>query len=110
MHSRLSLLVLCVSLVLPSVGKGASAKTYQVTGPVVDVTPTVITVQKGDEKWEIARDPSAKDDAPVKVGDRVTIHYRMTVTSIDSKAAAGDEAKTSDDADTPAKKKKKSKE
>ena len=32
-----------------------AAKTYQVTGPVLEVTDTKIVVQKGSEKWEIDR-------------------------------------------------------
>ena len=38
----------------------ADTKTYQVTGPVLAVTPTTITVQKGEDKWEIARDSKTK--------------------------------------------------
>ena len=38
----------------------AAPKTYQVTGPVVEVTPDTITVMKGKEKWEIARDKDTK--------------------------------------------------
>jgi hypothetical protein len=38
----------------------ADAKTYQVTGPVLEVTPNTITVQKGNDKWELARDSKTK--------------------------------------------------
>ena len=34
----------------------AGPKTYQVTGPILEVTDASIVVQKGDEKWEVARD------------------------------------------------------
>jgi len=64
-----------------------SAWAYQVTGPVLEVTPTKIVVQKGKEKWEIARDPSTKAPAAVKVGDKVTVEYSMTATDIEVKAA-----------------------
>jgi hypothetical protein len=30
----------------------ASPNTYQVTGPILEVNDTVITVQKGKERWE----------------------------------------------------------
>lgn len=66
----------------------AATKTYQVTGPVVDVNDNSIVVEKGKEKWEIARDPSTKikgDGNAVKKGDRVTVEYRMSATSIDVK-------------------------
>ena len=70
--------------------EGAEAKTYQVTGPVLEVTPTAITVQKGDERWQIARDRNTKVTGTPKVGDKVTIHYRMAATEIEVKA--GDKA------------------
>ena len=38
----------------------ATAKTYQVTGPVLEVTADKITVQKGNDRWEIARDAGTK--------------------------------------------------
>jgi hypothetical protein len=52
---------------------------------VLDVSANSITVQKGSEKWEIAKDASAGAD--VKKGDKVTIMYRMTATSIEAKPA-----------------------
>jgi hypothetical protein len=51
------------------------AKSYQVTGPVLEVAATRIVVQKGDEKWEIARNPQTKVTGDLKVGAKVTIYY-----------------------------------
>ena len=71
------------------VGQGAfaaDAKDYQVTGPVLEVTPTTITVQKGNDKWEIARNSSTKVTGDLKVGAKVTIHYTMTATDIEVKS------------------------
>jgi hypothetical protein len=64
----------------------ADVKDYQVTGPVLEVTPTSIVVQKGEQKWEIAKDKSTKG-GDVKVGDKVTVHYTMTATDIEVKPA-----------------------
>ena len=61
------------------------AKTYQVTGPILELTDKTIVVQKGDERWEIARDESTKAKDQLKVGQKVTIHYRMTATSVETK-------------------------
>lgn len=61
---------------------------YQVTGPVVEIKSDSITVMKGKEKWEISKDASTKMPADVKVGDKVTVHYWMTATEVESKAAA----------------------
>ncbi len=65
----------------------AATKSYQVTGPVTEVNDTTITVQKGKEKFEIARDASSKVPAEVKVGDKVTAHYTMTATEVEVKPA-----------------------
>lgn len=62
----------------------AAEKTYQVTGPVTELTDSTITVQKGSEKWQIARG-SAQLPAGVKVGSKVTVMYGMTATSVTAK-------------------------
>ena len=71
----------------------AGPKDYQVTGPVTDLTDDVITVEKGKEKWEISRNRDTKVDGDLKKGSRVTVHYKMTATSVDVK----DSAKTKTD-------------
>ena len=84
-------LVLTVVLVLASFGLGyafAAGKTYQVTGPVLEVRPDAVVVQKGTEKWEIARDSSTKVTGDLKVGAKVTVEYRMSAASIEVKPAA----------------------
>ena len=63
-------------------------RTYQVTGPVLEVTADMIAVQKGTDRWEIARDASTKVTGELKVGAKVTIEYRMSATSVDVKADA----------------------
>ena len=62
--------------------------TYQVTGPVLEVRDDMIIVQKGKEKWEIARSKDTKIEGELKVGAKVTIEYRMTATSVEIKGAA----------------------
>ena len=65
----------------------AQPKTYQVTGPVLEITADVITVQKGSEKWEIARTADTKVTGELKKGEKVTIEYRMTAATVEAKAA-----------------------
>jgi hypothetical protein len=65
----------------------ADVKTYQVTGPVLEVTPTTITVQKGSDKWELARDGKTKITGDLQVGAKVTIYYTMVAAEIEVKAA-----------------------
>jgi hypothetical protein len=77
-------LLLCSSLVFAS-----PAKTYQVTGPLLEVRSDMIAVQKGNDRWEIARDPSTVvRGGDLKVGQKVTVEYRMSATSIEVKPAA----------------------
>jgi hypothetical protein len=64
----------------------AAPKTYQVTGPVLELTSDMIVVKKGNDRWEIARDASTKVTGDLKVGSTVTIQYRMTAASVDVKA------------------------
>jgi len=66
----------------------AAVKTYQVTGPVLEVNDTMIAVQKGKDRWEIARDANTKVTGDLKVGSKVTIEYRMTATAVEVKAGS----------------------
>jgi len=59
---------------------------YQVTGPVLEVTDSKIVVQKGKEKWELAKNANTKSDS-IKVGDKVTVYYNMTAEKIESKGS-----------------------
>jgi hypothetical protein len=68
-----------------------TAKTYQVTGPILELTDKAIVVQKGDERWEVARDEKTRIDGELKVGNKVTIHYRMLAVSVETKAAGKSE-------------------
>jgi len=85
-------LALAVLLSLASFAVGyafAATKTYQVTGPVVEVRSDAIVVKKGTENWEIAKDGSTKvTGGEPKAGDKVTVTYRMTAASIEMKPAA----------------------
>jgi hypothetical protein len=80
-----------LALLLAAILMGAAApslaatKTYQVTGPVLEVSGDMIAVQKGKDRWEIARDSSTKVTGDLKVGSKVTIEYRMTATAVEVK-------------------------
>ena len=63
-----------------------SPKTYQVTGPVLEMSDSMIVVQKGKERWEIARTAETKVKGDVAVGSKVTIMYTMTATDVEAKA------------------------
>jgi hypothetical protein len=79
-------LIVMVALLFVASVAFAGVNTYQVTGPVLELTKDKIVVQKGKDKWEIAIDASTKVPADVKVGSKVTIKYEMKATSIELKA------------------------
>ncbi|HZR45195.1 MAG TPA: hypothetical protein VFA47_00715 [Candidatus Manganitrophaceae bacterium] len=78
-------LVALVMVVLVSLALAAAPKSYQVTGPILELKDDMIVVEKGKEKWEIARDKETKVKGDLKVGSKVTVEYRMTATSIEVK-------------------------
>ena len=86
-------IVLAVCLLMVSVAFAAGPKTYQVTGPVLEVTNDTITVEKGKEKWEIAKDAATKVTGDLKVGSKVTIEYTMKAATVEVKEAAKAPAK-----------------
>jgi hypothetical protein len=87
------IVLLAVVLVFAaSVAYAASVKSYQVTGPVLELKDDVIVVQKGTEKWEIARDKATKVTGDLKVGSKVTIQYQMSAQEIEVKDAPKKEA------------------
>jgi len=87
MKAAFSLLA-AASLALSSVAFGG-AKTYEVTGPVLEVNDSMIVVQKGKDRWEINRDANTKVTGDVKVGDKVHVTYTMSATNVEVKAGKG---------------------
>ncbi len=85
-HARLAIAGSVLAALLFASAATAATKTYQVTGPVLEVSDSMIAVQKGKDRWEIARDASTKVTGDLKVGAKVTIEYRMTATAVDVKA------------------------
>lgn len=84
---------LAAGLVFGAGAAQAAGKSYQVTGPVLAISDTLITVQKGKEKWEIERSAATKITGELKVGAKVTIYYRMVADEVEAKADAKDKAK-----------------
>lgn len=87
------LILACMFLLVATVAFAAGPKTYQVTGPVLDVKGDVIVVKKGSDNWEVAKSAATKVTGDVKVGSKVTIEYTMTATKIEVKEDKKAEAK-----------------
>ena len=79
---RILVCLVVVTLLFAIVAVGAAVKSYQVTGPVLEVRSDAIVVQKGKDRWELARDANTKVNGNLKVGAKVTIDYRMIATNV----------------------------
>ena len=88
-----TLLVAFAILLVASLAFAGAPKTYQVTGPVLELKDDLIVVQKGQDKWEIARGKDTKITEDLKVGSKVTIEYRMTAATVEVKDAKAKETK-----------------
>jgi hypothetical protein len=51
------------------------------------VRDDAIVVQKGNEKWEIARDKATAVSGDLKVGSKVTVFYTMQAAKVEVKEA-----------------------
>jgi hypothetical protein len=91
---KTTLAIFLAAVFMASIALAAGPKDYQVTGPVLELTDDVITVEKDKEKWQIGRSKDTKVTGELKKGSKVTIHYKMTATSIESKDASKVKAKT----------------
>ena len=104
MKRTLLSLIVAGSIALSNAAFAGSPSSYQVTGPITAVDDSMITVMKGKEKFEIARDSGTKATGDLKVGEKVTIKYTMTAKEIEVKSAAkndkADKSKKDDKAAT----------
>ena len=66
------------------IGVSAAAKTYQFTGTVKTNDAGTLTVEKSaKETWTFVTDKDTKGTP--KVGDKVTVTYKMVATDIETK-------------------------
>jgi hypothetical protein len=79
------IIALTAALGIASSAFAAAPNSYQVTGPIVELTDTTIVVMKGKDKWELARTADTKVTGELKVGAKVTIEYSMTAKTIEAK-------------------------
>jgi hypothetical protein len=85
MKTKIALsLIAAANLALSGAVFATGAKTYEVTGTVLEVTPTKIAVQKDGDRWEIDLDPQTKVTGELKVGGKVAITYIMSATKVDA--------------------------
>lgn len=75
-----------IALLAASTAMAAGTKTYQATGAVLEVKEDMVVIQKGKEKWEIAKDKDTKVTGDLKVGSKATVMYTMKAATIEVKA------------------------
>ena len=88
LQPRLRGLALAASLAAPALSHDLKVDDFQVTGNVTEMNDTSITVMKGKERFQIARDKDTKMTGDAKVGGKVTVHYKMYAISVEAKDAA----------------------
>jgi hypothetical protein len=89
------LIFVCAFMFVATVAFAAGPKTYQVTGPIQELTADKIVVQsvKDKNRWELNRDAATKVTGDLKVGSKVTIEYTMKAVTIEVKEAKAPAAK-----------------
>jgi hypothetical protein len=82
----LGLLAVVVTVVALLATGVAATKTYQFTGVVKSAEGGTFSVEKSPkEMWTFETSPETKGTP--KVGDKVTVYYKMVATQIEAKAA-----------------------
>ena len=89
MRRLLWIVMITATLIAAAVAGGyAASKAYQFTGTVKAADAGMLTVEKtAKETWQFEVPKDVKGGAP-KVGDKVTVYYKMVATEIEAKPAA----------------------
>jgi hypothetical protein len=83
-HTFAGIAIVILFVLALAAGGYASAKSYQFTGVVKAVDSNSLTVEKSaKETWQFELTKDTKGATP-KVGDRVTISYRMAASQIEA--------------------------
>jgi len=82
----IAVIVLVAFILGLGAGGYAAAKSYQFTGVVKSADGKTLTVEKSaKETWEF--ETAGDTSGSAKVGDRVTVYYKMVATKIETKPA-----------------------
>jgi hypothetical protein len=91
-RAYIAILVVFALALAFAAGAYAATKTYQFTGVVKADDGKTITVEKNaKETWVFEKASETKGSA--KIGDKVTVEYKMVATSIEAKPATSTAAK-----------------
>jgi hypothetical protein len=86
-HVTVGVLVVLLMVIAFMAGGYAASKSYQFTGVVKAADSGMLTVEKSPKEiWNFEVAGDTKNSKP-KVGDRVTVYYKMVATEIEPKPA-----------------------
>jgi len=80
MTARLFLLAWTLMASLPA---AAEPKTVRITGLVSDVRDDMVVIDKGKDRWEVARTPGTAVKGNLQKGARISIEVRMSAAAIE---------------------------
>ena len=87
-HVRVGVLVVLLMVIAFMAGGDAATRSYQFTGVVKAADGGMLTVEKSPkEVWQFEVAGDTKNSKP-KVGEKVTVYYKMVATEIETKPAA----------------------
>ena len=98
-------IVAAVAIALCAAGAFAAQEEYQMTGPIIQVDDTKITLEKDKVTREFTRDASTTIKGDLKVGAKATVFYKLVAISAEVKDS-GAAAKPAEPAPTKPKAKK----
>jgi hypothetical protein len=91
-RARIRFCLVAAAVIALFAGASAATKTYQFTGVVKTADASTFTVEKSaKETWTFEKGADTKGTP--KVGDKVTVYYKMVATEIEAKPAATTPAK-----------------
>ncbi|MBN1474133.1 MAG: hypothetical protein JW914_05930 [Syntrophaceae bacterium] len=85
-----TLLLICVIFLMAAVAYAAQDGVRKATGELVNITAESVVIKRGKGEMVIARDASTNVAGNLKVGEKVTVEYKMIATNVavkDTKAS-----------------------
>jgi RNase P/RNase MRP subunit p29 len=77
-----ALLLICAIFLMTAVAYAAQDGIRKATGELVKITAENVVIKRGKGEMVIARDASTNVAGNLKVGEKVTVEYKMIATSV----------------------------
>ncbi len=75
-------LLISIIFLMTAVAYAAQDGIRKATGELVKITAESVVIKKGKGEMVITRDPSTNVTGNLKVGEKVTVEYKMIATSV----------------------------